>query len=183
MKIYVVRHGETEMGKNKLIASKEEPLNKNGKIQAIRVGEKLRQLDINMVFSSPIKRVIDTLDLFNLDKKIPVFVDKRLEERNMGLYEGVSFEDLDWKEFWSYSSQKKYPELESMKSVYERTVSFLNEIKVKYYDKSILLVTHGGIKRAIDWYCYGIDSTLLECENAKIYEYSIEESSNIKLRV
>lgn len=173
MKIYVIRHGETEMGKNRLIASKIEPLNKSGKIQAITTGKKVRQLDINMVFSSPIKRVIDTLHLFNLDKEIPVFIDKRLEERNMGIYEGVSFDDLDWKEFWGYHSEKKYPKLESMKSVYERTSNFLNEITRKYYDKNILLVTHGGIKRAIDWYFNGIDSSLLECENGKIYEYEI----------
>lgn len=36
MKIYVVRHGETEMGKNRLIATREEQLNKNSKIQAIK---------------------------------------------------------------------------------------------------------------------------------------------------
>lgn len=174
MKIYVVRHGETEMGKNRLIATREEPLNKNGQIQAIRAGEKLKRMNINMVFSSPIKRVLDTFDLFGLDKKIPVFIDKRLEERDMGIYEGISFDDLDWKEFWGYDSEKKYSDLESMKSVYERTSVFLNDIIEKYHDKNILLVTHGGVKRAIDWYFNGIDSSLLECENGKIYEYDIE---------
>lgn len=34
MKLYVIRHGETNMGKKKLIATEEEPLNENGIIQA-----------------------------------------------------------------------------------------------------------------------------------------------------
>ena len=42
MKIYVVRHGETNMGKNKVIATEEEPLNENGIQQAIILGEKLK---------------------------------------------------------------------------------------------------------------------------------------------
>lgn len=28
MKLYVIRHGETKMGKNEIIATEEEPLNK-----------------------------------------------------------------------------------------------------------------------------------------------------------
>ena len=34
MKLYVIRHGETNMGKKELIATEEEPLNENGIIQA-----------------------------------------------------------------------------------------------------------------------------------------------------
>ncbi len=33
MKLYVIRHGETNMGKMELIAIEEEPLNENGIIQ------------------------------------------------------------------------------------------------------------------------------------------------------
>lgn len=31
MKLYVIRHGETDMGKNRVIAAIEEPLNEKGK--------------------------------------------------------------------------------------------------------------------------------------------------------
>ena len=40
MKIYVIRHGETEQGKNRIIANISEPLNKNGVNQATNVGKK-----------------------------------------------------------------------------------------------------------------------------------------------
>ena len=39
MNIYVIRHGETNMGKNKIIATENEPLNDNGIQQAISIGK------------------------------------------------------------------------------------------------------------------------------------------------
>lgn len=41
MKVYVIRHGETNMGKNNLIATDKEPLNEIGISQAINVGKTL----------------------------------------------------------------------------------------------------------------------------------------------
>ena len=68
----------------------------------------------------------------------------------MGIYEKIPFDELEWDEFWNYNSDKKYPKLETMKSVYLRVSSFIDEIKKE--NKNVLLVTHGGISRAIYWY-------------------------------
>ncbi len=171
MNLYVIRHGETNMGKNKMIATEDEDLNDNGITQAINISNELNELNINFIYCSPIKRAMHTLNLFNLNNNIPVIVEDRLKERNMGLYEKASFEDLDWEVFWGYNSDLKYSELESMKSVYERVSEFLDELKLKEYNNNILLVVHGGILRAIHWYFYGIDNSLFECENCKIYNY------------
>lgn len=169
MKVYVVRHGETNMGKNKLIATEQEPLNENGIKQAIELGKKLNNLNIEVVYCSPIERAIHTLKLFQLNKNIPVIMDDRLKERDMGKYERVSFTDLDWEKFWGYDMTNEYTELESMKSVYERVSNFLDEMKEK--NKNALIVTHGGVSRAIYWYFNGVDHSLFTCENCKIYEY------------
>jgi len=72
MKLYVIRHGETNMGKNNIIASEDEPLNDTGKKQAIDIGKELRKLSIDRIYCSPIERAKDTLQLFELDKKIPI---------------------------------------------------------------------------------------------------------------
>ena len=173
MNLYVIRHGETNMGKNKIIATEDEPLNSNGIEQAVNVGKELRKLNIDLVYCSPIERAKHTLKLLNLDKSIPVVIENRIKERDMGIYENVSFDDLDWESFWGYNSDLKYDELESMKSVYKRVSNFLDELKLKQSNKNILLVTHGGIARAIYWYFNGLDNSQFTCENCKIYEYSI----------
>lgn len=173
MKIYAIRHGETDQGKNRIIANLSESLNHNGIAQAIRVGKELRNLNIDVIYCSPIERAKHTLKLLNLDYNIPVVIDDRLKERDMGIYEKVSFDDLDWEKFWSYNSDLKYSKLEPMKNVYERVSDFLNEIRVQKYNKNILIVTHGGVIRAIHWYFNGIDNFLFTCQNCKIYEYEM----------
>ena len=171
MEIYVVRHGETEAGKNKVIADIKEPLNSNGIQQAKNIGKELCKLNIDVVYHSPIERAEHTLKLFNLNNNIPTIVDERLKERNMGRYENFKFDVLDWEKFWGYDSEQKYSELESMKSVYKRVSDFLEELKLKEKNKKVLLVTHGGIARAIYWYFNGVDKSLFKCENCKIYKY------------
>ena len=120
MKLYVIRHGETNMGKNNIIATEDEPLNETGIKQAIEVGKEIRKLDIDKIYCSPIERTKETLRLFKLDKNIPVIIEDRIKERNMGIYEKIPFEELNWDEFWNYNSDKFYQELETMKNVYER---------------------------------------------------------------
>lgn len=176
MKLYVIRHGETNMGKNEIIATEYEPLNETGIQQAIAVGKDIKKLNINKIFCSPIPRAKHTLKLFGLNKNIPVIIENRIKERNMGIYEKVPFHQLKWDEFWNYNSDRLYPELETMKSVYERISNFLNELKSSNSNDNILLVTHGGISRAIYWYFNGIpdngNSSNIN-ENCKIYDYEL----------
>ena len=74
MNLYVIRHGETNMGKNNLIATDKEPLNENGISQAINIGKNLRKIHIDRIYCSPIERAKHTLELFNLDKNIPIVI-------------------------------------------------------------------------------------------------------------
>ncbi len=63
MEIYVVRHGQTESGKNNIIADIDEPLNSNGIKQVKNIGKELRKLNKYIIL--PIKRTKHTLKLFN----------------------------------------------------------------------------------------------------------------------
>lgn len=174
MKLYVIRHVETDMGKKRLIATISEPLNKFGINQARSIGKYVRELDIDIIYCSPIERARHTLKLFNINKDIPVIIDDRIKERNMGIYENYSFDDLDRDQFWNYNSNIEYPELESMKNVFERVKIFIDEIKLQ--NKNALIVTHGWISRAIYWYFNGIPengNSFGVNENCKIYEYEL----------
>lgn len=64
MKILLVRHGETDFNKNKLIQGHSDiVLNETGKEQAINAGQKITNFDIDAVFSSPLKRALETARL------------------------------------------------------------------------------------------------------------------------
>ncbi|MBQ2882596.1 MAG: histidine phosphatase family protein [Alphaproteobacteria bacterium] len=175
MKLYVVRHGETDMGKNQVIADVKEPLNSNGVLQAQSLHNELSKLKIDKIYVSPIQRALDTLAYFNIPD-IPTIIEPRIEERNMGSYVGVPFKELDWEAFWNYNSNSKYPDCESMSETYDRVSDFLDELIIK--NENVLLVTHGGISRVIYWYINGIPedghSDNIN-ENCKIYEYDLKE--------
>lgn len=174
MSLYVIRHGETNTGKNKIIATMDESLNSHGIEQAITVGKEIRKLKLDRIFCSPIQRVKDTLHYFNLDSEIPVCYESRIIERDMGKYEKSPFDSLDWDSFWNYNSQIKYPDCESMGNTYHRVKQFLDELKQTHKSENILLVTHGGISRVIYWYFNGIPkdghSSNIN-KNCKVYEY------------
>lgn len=56
MKIYVVRHGETNAGYHRVIADTKELLNERGKRQAIQLGKELNEKQIDMIYCSPLQR-------------------------------------------------------------------------------------------------------------------------------
>ena len=62
-----------------------------------------------------------------------------------------------------------------MRDICERVWDLLDEIKEKYKDKNILLVTHGGTCRAINAYFNGIDEDgyvqSVKINNCEIKEY------------
>ena len=45
-------------------------------------------------------------------------------------------------------------------------------------EENILIVTHGGVARAIYWYFNGINNSLMDCKNCKIYKYKLEHKKN-----
>ena len=176
MNLYVVRHGETDMGKNHIIANETEPLNANGIRQAQNLHNELEKLRIDRIYVSPIQRAKDTLFYFHLSKDIPVEIEPRIKERDMGKYAGVPFYDLDWDNFWGFHSNQKYPNCESMADTFFRVSDFINELIEK--DENVLFVTHGGISRAIYWYMNGIPDNGLSSdinENCKIYKYELNK--------
>lgn len=176
MNLYVVRHGETNMGKNHIIANETEPLNANGIRQAQNLHNELEKLRIDRIYVSPIQRAKDTLFYFHLSKDIPVEIEPRIKERDMGKYAGVPFYDLDWDNFWGFHSNQKYPNCESMADTFFRVSDFINELIEK--DENVLFVTHGGISRAIYWYMNGIPDNGLSSdinENCKIYKYELNK--------
>lgn len=70
------------------------------------LAKKLREFHIDRIYSSPIERAKHTLELFDLDKNIPIIIDDKIKEKNMGIYEKVKFKELDRDAFWKYDSEK-----------------------------------------------------------------------------
>ena len=179
MKIFAIRHGQTESGKNGVIAYPWETLNETGRTQAISLREEIAKLNIDYVYCSPFQRAIETCKLAcpYIDN---VQTDDLLAERDVGIYAGVPFSDLDWDIFWNLNENNSvYKECESMLQVTARVNEFLSKLKSQYKheDVNILLVTHGGILCALDWLGngYTINGNIRDGahDNCRVYTFPL----------
>ncbi len=173
MKLYLLRHGQTDWNKEKrLSCGNEAKLNQTGIEQAKCAGEILKNIDYDLVICSPYDRTKLTCKIANV-KNMPVIFDKRLREREAGVLDGKYFSEFTNEEisdFFNYNKNVHYENAEDIKDFCKRVWSFLDEIKLEYKDKTVLLVTHNIVIRAIKAYTLGIP------ENGNIYGYGIKNA-------
>ena len=101
MKLYLVRHGQTDMNKEKLYYGWTDcPINEVGKKQAETLYGFFKNVEYHKVITSDLKRSVETAEIITKGKNI-VF-DKRtaFRELNFGLWEGKHYKTL----------KKEYPE-------------------------------------------------------------------------
>ena len=88
MYIYVIRHGQTDWNvEHKLLSHTDLPLNEEGRRQCEEAQKVIKNLDYNLVISSPRLRTRQTLEIVNT-KNIETIFDDRLVERDVGEFEG-----------------------------------------------------------------------------------------------
>lgn len=178
MKLYVIRHGQTNCNKeNKYNCRYDEDINEIGIKQAIEASKKVKNLDINLIICSPMQRTKHTMKLVNVNN-IPVIYDDRLMERDGGKLTQTILDDYYYTDYYNYYSTKYIEGLETLPELFKRVHSFLDEIKEKYSDKNILLVTHGAVSRAIQFYFEDMpsDGMLLNVsgqKNCEVKEYEM----------
>ena len=91
MKIYLVRHGQSEGNVRELwYGSSDLPLTDLGQQQAREAGEKLRGVSFSACYASPLIRAKDTADLVMEGRNEPMYIVPDLREQHMGLFEPKS---------------------------------------------------------------------------------------------
>ena len=177
MILYVVRHGETIRNKLGLIQGQTEwDLTEKGIKDAEELRDTVDKLDIDVVISSPLKRAVDTASIITSDK-YPINIDDRIVERNWGMCEGAHIEEVDTVKCWNFFINTDNNKIERVQDLLARVSEFLEDIKVKYKDKNVLVVTHSAVLRAIHYCLHPIpedgDMSKLEIPNLRLIEYEI----------
>ena len=142
--IYFV-HGTTyDNASGKCSGWKQVELNDLGIEQAKNLGKLTKDLKFDIIFTSDLKRAIDSADLAWPEcKKIQ---DSRLRECNYGDYDGES-KDLV---IYEKHIDAQFPNGESLKDVEKRITEFIEDIKEKYNGKIIAIVAHRAPQLAFE---------------------------------
>ncbi len=160
MKIYVMRHGQTDWNLVKRLQGRSDiELNAYGRLLAEQTGKALMNVPFTRVFTSPLKRTKETARLALGGREIPMIEDERLIEVSFGVYEGLcsgqdnyEIPDKSFSNFFKAPDRYQVPEGgESFESLHKRTAEFLRDITTRpeLEEETILVSTHGAAGRAM----------------------------------
>ena len=174
MKVYIVRHGEVPHNALKMYNSENEDLTDNGIMQALELRDKIKDINFDIVISSPLLRTIHTENILTYYDD-SIITDDRLSERDCGDLSGQPIEVTNREEYWNYYTDIQYGTSENIQDFFKRVYNFLDELKDKDY-KKVLIVAHSGVSKAFSGYFEGIqDGKFLDrgLKNCEIKEYEL----------
>ncbi|MCL5438623.1 MAG: 2,3-diphosphoglycerate-dependent phosphoglycerate mutase [Patescibacteria group bacterium] len=191
--LILVRHGESEWNAKGLWTGLTDiPLSENGRLQAEGSAELLKDLQINLSYTSLLSRSKETLEIILQSlglTNIQIIENKALNERDYGIYTGKNKWDikkevgderfLTIRRSWDFV----IPQGESLKDVYNRVVPYYQtEILPKLKSgKNVIIVAHGNSIRALVKYLENISNENIqniEIGLGEIYIYKIDENGN-----
>ena len=150
-RIYIIRHGQTEMNSRKLLQGRTDlPLNTEGVVQASKTAEILNNMGIffDRVFSSPLVRAVYTAELLSPGTEIEI--DDRLIEMDYGPFEGMDLYSPapEVMSFFRDFTRNPAPEgMEPLDSVVARTGDFIESLRKT--EGNILISTHAIAMKGI----------------------------------
>ena len=153
MKLYFVRHGESEANTQHVISNRNSlfELTECGREQAQTLAQKLSAIPFTAIFSSPILRARETAEILSQSFNLPYQITGALREYDCGVLEEKSDEDSwrlhrhyyeDWTLRRNYSNKPEGGEC--FVDIQNRFLPFIESFKHES-DDHILLIGHGGL--------------------------------------
>lgn len=166
--LYLIRHGETEGGEiRRYKGTIDVPLSEIGVSQMEQVSKYIVEKGgkgglMSAVYCSDLTRAIRSAEIVAEPHSLKPVIISSLRERNFGLWEGMSFDEIREKyplEFdaWAGNPLKFSPmEGESTLAMRDRVIPAMNEIMENHNKENIAIVAHGGVNRIILCHILGI---------------------------
>lgn len=160
MKLYIIRHGETDWNKSlRLQGQTDIALNDNGRLLAQVTARALQNVSFDFCITSPLIRAKETAKLVLDSRSVPIFEDARIQEIGFGTYEGKRVKnefgvitDPIFENFFHCPAAYQPPkDGETLQQLCDRTAAFLRELadNQDFAQKTILVSTHGAASRAM----------------------------------
>lgn len=163
--IIVARHGETEWNVSEIFRGRRDiGLNKTGIKQAELLGGYLIDLRIEAIYSSPLKRALDTARSVAKHHGLDINLAPGLMDFNFGVWEGLTHQEVRDKhrglyERWLREPHLvKIPEGESLDEVRERAKSVVDRVVPKH-SGTVVLISHRVVNKVLICLMLGLDNS------------------------
>lgn len=177
MKIWLVRHGQTQANVDGLYSGiSETPLTERGIVQAQAVGDLLNYVAFEKVLCSELGRAQHTTKLILQQRDIPVITEPRLNEMNFGDWEMQHHRDLQRMDAENYAAwcsnwQNVVPKNGEGFQLFSKRVSeFASTLASRPKDENLLIVSHQGVLSLLI-------ATLLNMPAASLWHFVIEQGA------
>lgn len=162
MKIYLVRHGETESnGMHRYLGRSDEPLSEIGLQQAQAVSNYLANNHINTMICSTLRRAKQTAKAIADQQKVELTIKEELDEIDFGKWEGLTYSEI-YKDYpdeitlWLKKPEGlDIPGGEKWHDFRDRVIGFAEKIATNN-SGNVCIVSHGGPLRFIISYYLGL---------------------------
>ena len=188
--LYVTRHGETEWNiAKRMQGRKNSSLTDKGMLQAKLLGERIKDIPLHAIYSSPSGRTMHTAELIKGERNIPIIADDHFYEINMGIWEGQTLVDLEAQYpeevhvFWNEPHRFCSTSGESFYDVYNRVMEGVNLLLEKHKGESILIVSHAAAAKLLVGQFAGLsvervwDDPFMHSASLSIIEFEGKEAS------
>lgn len=145
--LHFVRHGETAWNAERRIQGQvhDVPLNERGREQAREIAGTLSGVRAGAIYSSDLRRAMETAEAIAEALGLPVIATPALRERHMGVLQGECYPDVRERLEAAWAD----PDLpleggESWRDAYDRVAGFLETLRSAPVAREVVLVTHGG---------------------------------------
>jgi broad specificity phosphatase PhoE len=154
--LYITRHGETEWNTEKRMQGwRDSNLTNKGKEHATRLGNRLKEVEFEAIYSSSSKRTEMTADLIRGNHEVPIILDERLREINMGIWEGETVSHIqanhpdEFHSFWNTPHLYQPLGGERFDEVRNRVLNCISSIRDIHDSGNILIVTHSVVIKTL----------------------------------
>lgn len=162
MKLYLVRHGETELNKEfRFIGRTDVGLSESGRLQAKAIAGRLSENKIKAIYSSDMLRAMQTAEIVALPHRLTVKPVKGLREIDFGNWEGLTYyeiEEMDGDHLAAWIEDPiniNIPRGETWEHFENRVLKSVNHIINEEKDGEVIIVSHGGPIKLLVSHYYG----------------------------
>lgn len=184
--IYVIRHGYTESNDRDYFSGQiDVNLAAEGRVQAEKCAEFFKDIHLDAIYASDLRRAVDTATPLARAKSLEVLTDPGLREINGGKWEGVDYAKLgddhpnEAKVWFNDMVNARCPDGESIRELSERVKAAFMRIGEENKGKTVCVVSHATPIRAITTYAqFGSIENLRDSRWASNASVSLLEYEN-----
>lgn len=152
--VHFIRHGVTRSNRERLYMGRsEEPLSPEGRWQARQLARRLRDLELEAVYASPLRRTRETAEILARPHRLRVEPEPHFLEIELRRWQGMSADEIAaaepdaWRTWNDAPEELRVEGIEPLREVRHRVRRGLARLAGRHAHEAVAVVTHDVIVR------------------------------------